>query len=159
MLYHNKVSNKWLYSCEPACLKNYFLKYHDNLGVPAQYSLLEWHKGCCSLFGEIFILENCFQKWSKNLKLNNLPGNISKWHYVKWKLIQAEFKLGFIAQSCLAPGFRWGVHFMFYICHWWKTYSLSFCSSMMSNLFAMRADLSSPEMKQWQNEYLQVKSL
>ena len=26
---------------------------------------------------------------------------------------------------------------------------------MMSNLFAMRADLSSPEMKQWQNEYLQ----
>ena len=29
----------------------------------------------------------------------------------------------------------------------------------MSNLFAMRADLSSPEMKQWQNEYLQVKSL
>ena len=27
----------------------------------------------------------------------------------------------------------------------------------MSNLFAMRADLSSPEMKQWQNEYLQVK--
>ena len=30
---------------------------------------------------------------------------------------------------------------------------------MMSNLFAMRADLSSPEMKQWQNEYLQVKSL
>ena len=28
---------------------------------------------------------------------------------------------------------------------------------MMSNLFAMRADLSSPEMKQWQNEYLQVR--
>ena len=27
---------------------------------------------------------------------------------------------------------------------------------MMSNLFAMRADLSSPEMKRWQNEYLQV---
>ena len=47
---------------------------------------------------------------------------------------QAEFKLGFIAQSCLAPGF----------------------STMMSKLFAMRADLSSPEMKQWQNEYLQV---
>ena len=50
---------------------------------------------------------------------------------------QAEFKLGFIAQSCLAPGF----------------------STMMSNLFAMRADLSSPEMKQWQNEYLQVRRL
>ena len=29
-------------------------------------------------------------------------------------------------------------------------------STMMSNLFAMRADLSSPDMKQWQNEYLQV---
>ena len=28
---------------------------------------------------------------------------------------------------------------------------------MMSNLFAMRADLSSPRMKQWQNEYLQVR--
>ena len=27
---------------------------------------------------------------------------------------------------------------------------------MMSNLFSMRADLSSPEMKQWQNEYLQA---
>ena len=32
--------------------------------------------------------------------------------YLKWKLYQAEFKLGFIAQSCLAPGFRWGVHFL-----------------------------------------------
>ena len=50
-------------------------------------------------------------------------------------LLQAEFKLGFIAQSCFAPGF----------------------STMMSNLFAMRADLSSPEMKKWQNEYLQVR--
>ena len=49
-------------------------------------------------------------------------------------LYQAEFKLGFISQSCLAPGF----------------------STMMSNLLSMRADLSSPEMKQWQNEYLQV---
>ena len=29
-------------------------------------------------------------------------------------------------------------------------------STMMSNLFAMRADLSSPDRKQWQNEYLQV---
>ena len=35
----------------------------------------------------------------------------------------------------------------------------TFSSSMMSNLFAMRADLSSPEMKQWQNEYLQVRIL
>jgi hypothetical protein len=51
------------------------------------------------------------------------------------EVFQAEFKLGFIAQSCLAPGF----------------------STMMSNLFAMRADLSSPEMKQWQNDYLQVR--
>ena len=48
-------------------------------------------------------------------------------------IFQAEFKLGFIAQSCLAPGF----------------------SSMMSNLFAMRAGSSSPDMKKWQIEYLQ----
>ena len=40
-------------------------------------------------------------------------------------LSEAEFKLGFIAQSCLAPGF----------------------SSMMSNLFAMRAGSTSPDMK------------
>ena len=53
---------------------------------------------------------------------------------IKHQTFQAEFKLGFIAQSCLAPGF----------------------STMMSNLFSMRADLSSPEMKQWQNEYLQA---
>ena len=96
-------------------LENTFLKYLDNSGVPAQYSLLEWHKGCCSLLGEIFILDICFKKWSKNLKLSTLPGNISKWHCVKWKLIQAEFKLGFIAQSCLAPGFRWAFHFLFYV--------------------------------------------
>ena len=48
--------------------------------------------------------------------------------------LQSEFKLGFIAQSCLAPGF----------------------STLMSNLFAMRADLSSPDRKRWQNEYLKV---
>ena len=115
MLYHNKVSNKWLYSCEPACLKKYLLIHHNNSGVPSQYSFVEWHKGCCGLLGEIFILDICFKKWSKNLKLSTLPGNISKWHCVKWKLIQAEFKLGFIAQSCLAPGFRWAFHFLFYV--------------------------------------------
>ena len=48
--------------------------------------------------------------------------------------LQSEFKLGFIAQSCLAPGF----------------------STLMSNLFAMRSDLSSPDRKRWQNEYLKV---
>ena len=51
----------------------------------------------------------------------------------RWFYIQAEFKLGFIAQSCLAPGF----------------------SSMMSNLFAMRAGNSHPDMKQWQRDYLE----
>ena len=60
--------------------------------------------------------------------------NIPSWDETRDAVVcLAEFKLGFIAQSCLAPGF----------------------SSMMSNLFAMRAGSSSPDMKQWQNEYLQ----
>lgn len=44
----------------------------------------------------------------------------------------SELKLGFIAQSCLAPGF----------------------STMMANLFAMRSYKTSPEMPNWQNDYL-----
>ena len=60
--------------------------------------------------------------------------NIPSWDESRDAVVcLAEFKLGFIAQSCLAPGF----------------------SSMMSNLFAMRAGSCSPDMKQWQNEYLQ----
>ena len=45
----------------------------------------------------------------------------------------AELKLGFIAQSCLAPGF----------------------STMMANLFAMRSGETSDDMAAWQNEYIQ----
>ncbi|XP_057652913.1 calcium-activated potassium channel slowpoke [Diorhabda carinulata] len=68
--------------------------------------------------------------------------NIPSWD---WKqgddvICLAELKLGFIAQSCLAPGF----------------------STMMANLFAMRsfktkyAHLSrSPDTQVWQNDYLQ----
>ncbi|KAL3276506.1 hypothetical protein HHI36_011886 [Cryptolaemus montrouzieri] len=44
----------------------------------------------------------------------------------------AELKLGFIAQSCLAPGF----------------------STMMANLFAMRSFKTSPDMQVWTNDYL-----
>uniref|UniRef100_A0A1B0BYM8 Uncharacterized protein n=1 Tax=Glossina palpalis gambiensis TaxID=67801 RepID=A0A1B0BYM8_9MUSC len=44
----------------------------------------------------------------------------------------AELKLGFIAQSCLAPGF----------------------STMMANLFAMRSFKTSPDMQSWTNDYL-----
>merc|ERR1719232_2173444 len=61
--------------------------------------------------------------------------NIPSWD---WKqgddvICLAELKLGFIAQSCLAPGF----------------------STMMANLFAMRSFNTSPDMAAWQNDYLQ----
>ncbi|KAL7018338.1 hypothetical protein ACKWTF_010719 [Chironomus riparius] len=61
--------------------------------------------------------------------------NIPSWD---WKqgddvICLAELKLGFIAQSCLAPGF----------------------STMMANLFAMRSFKTSPDMQIWQNDYLQ----
>ena len=62
--------------------------------------------------------------------------NIPSWD---WKqgddvICLAELKLGFIAQSCLAPGF----------------------STMMANLFAMRSGEPSDDMAVWQNEYIQV---
>jgi len=61
--------------------------------------------------------------------------NIPSWD---WKqgddvICLAELKLGFIAQSCLAPGF----------------------STMMANLFAMRSGEASDDMAAWQNEYIQ----
>jgi potassium large conductance calcium-activated channel subfamily M alpha protein 1 len=61
--------------------------------------------------------------------------NIPSWD---WKqgddvICLAELKLGFIAQSCLAPGF----------------------STMMANLFAMRSGEPSPENSGWQNDYIQ----
>ncbi|XP_037912355.1 calcium-activated potassium channel slowpoke isoform X43 [Hermetia illucens] len=60
--------------------------------------------------------------------------NIPSWD---WKqgddvICLAELKLGFIAQSCLAPGF----------------------STMMANLFAMRSFKTSPDMQIWTNDYL-----
>ena len=63
--------------------------------------------------------------------------NIPSWD---WKqgddvICLAELKLGFIAQSCLAPGF----------------------STMMANLFAMRSGEPSDDMAVWQNEYIQVR--
>ena len=45
----------------------------------------------------------------------------------------AELKLGFIAQSCLAPGF----------------------TTLMANLFAMRSGETSSDMDDWQRDYLQ----
>ena len=45
----------------------------------------------------------------------------------------AELKLGFIAQSCLAPGF----------------------TTLMANLFAMRSGETNSEMEAWQRDYLQ----
>ncbi|CAG0889945.1 unnamed protein product [Darwinula stevensoni] len=60
--------------------------------------------------------------------------NIPSW---EWKrgddvICLAELKLGFIAQSCLAPGF----------------------STMMANLFAMRSYKTSLDTPEWQNAYL-----
>ncbi|GIX79914.1 calcium-activated potassium channel slo-1 [Caerostris extrusa] len=60
--------------------------------------------------------------------------NIPSWN---WKngddvICLAELKLGFIAQSCLAPGF----------------------STMVANLFAMRSYKTSLETPKWQNDYL-----
>ena len=65
--------------------------------------------------------------------------NIPSWD---WKqgddvICLAELKLGFIAQSCLAPGF----------------------STMMANLFAMRSGEASDDMAAWQNEYIQGRKL
>ncbi|XP_045534894.1 calcium-activated potassium channel slowpoke isoform X10 [Papilio machaon] len=60
--------------------------------------------------------------------------NIPSWD---WKqgddvICLAELKLGFIAQSCLAPGF----------------------STMMANLFAMRSFKTSQDMAIWTNDYM-----
>ena len=49
----------------------------------------------------------------------------------------AELKLGFIAQSCLAPGF----------------------TTLMANLFAMRSGETSSDMDEWLKDYLQVSSI
>ena len=49
----------------------------------------------------------------------------------------AELKLGFIAQSCLAPGF----------------------TTLMANLFAMRSGETSSDMDEWLKDYLQVSNI
>ncbi|CAG0887609.1 unnamed protein product [Darwinula stevensoni] len=61
--------------------------------------------------------------------------NIPSWDWKRGDdvICLAELKLGFIAQSCLAPGF----------------------STMMANLFAMRSYKTKPETRAWQNDYLQ----
>ncbi|RWS30797.1 calcium-activated potassium channel slowpoke-like isoform X10, partial [Leptotrombidium deliense] len=60
--------------------------------------------------------------------------NIPSWNWRRGDdvICVSELKLGFIAQSCLAPGF----------------------STMMANLFAMRSYKTSPDMPAWQNDYL-----
>ncbi|KAI6188951.1 BK channel [Aphelenchoides besseyi] len=60
--------------------------------------------------------------------------NIPSWDWRRGDdvICLAELKLGFIAQSCLAPGF----------------------STMMANLFAMRSFKTSPHTPEWLNEYL-----
>ncbi|CAI4223380.1 unnamed protein product [Auanema sp. JU1783] len=60
--------------------------------------------------------------------------NIPSWDWRRGDdvICLAELKLGFIAQSCLAPGF----------------------STMMANLFAMRSFKTSPHTPAWLNDYL-----
>ncbi|XP_052834506.1 calcium-activated potassium channel slowpoke isoform X7 [Octopus bimaculoides] len=60
--------------------------------------------------------------------------NIPSWDWKRGDdaVCIAELKLGFIAQSCLAPGF----------------------STLMANLFTMRSYKPSPDMAQWQNDYM-----
>ncbi|ETN82219.1 Calcium-activated BK potassium channel alpha subunit [Necator americanus] len=60
--------------------------------------------------------------------------NIPSWDWRRGDdvICLAELKLGFIAQSCLAPGF----------------------STMMANLFAMRSFKTSPHTPSWLNDYL-----
>uniref|UniRef100_A0AC34GXM4 BK channel n=1 Tax=Panagrolaimus sp. ES5 TaxID=591445 RepID=A0AC34GXM4_9BILA len=60
--------------------------------------------------------------------------NIPSWDWRRGDdvICLAELKLGFIAQSCLAPGF----------------------STMMANLFAMRSFKTAPHTPDWLNEYL-----
>ena len=81
----------------------------------------------------------CYVRWLTTRTLQAYLLNIPSWD---WKqgddvICLAELKLGFIAQSCLAPGF----------------------STMMANLFAMRSFITSPDMAAWQNDYLQVRKI
>ncbi|CAH1794980.1 unnamed protein product [Owenia fusiformis] len=62
--------------------------------------------------------------------LLNIPG--WDWKRGDDAVCVAELKLGFIAQSCLAPGF----------------------STLMANLFTMRSFKVSPDTPQWQNDYM-----
>ncbi|RXG71202.1 Calcium-activated potassium channel slowpoke [Armadillidium vulgare] len=61
--------------------------------------------------------------------------NIPSWDWKRGDdvICLAELKLGFIAQSCLAPGF----------------------STMMANLFAMRSYKTSPDTLPWKDHYMQ----
>ncbi|KAA0183368.1 hypothetical protein HAZT_HAZT007729 [Hyalella azteca] len=65
--------------------------------------------------------------------------NIPSWDWKRGDdvICLAELKLGFIAQSCLAPGF----------------------STMMANLFAMRSYKTGSETPKWQNFYQQGSGL
>lgn len=60
--------------------------------------------------------------------------NIPSWDWKRGDdaVCVAELKLGFIAQSCLAPGF----------------------STLMANLFTMRSDKPATDMPQWQCDYM-----
>uniref|UniRef100_A0A183BZP7 BK channel n=1 Tax=Globodera pallida TaxID=36090 RepID=A0A183BZP7_GLOPA len=80
---------------------------------------------------EIRVIVQLMQYHNKAYLLN-IPSWASDWKRGDDVICLAELKLGFIAQSSLAPGF----------------------STMMANLFAMRSFKTSPHMAEWLNEYL-----
>ncbi|KAK2169417.1 hypothetical protein LSH36_10g10001, partial [Paralvinella palmiformis] len=67
-------------------------------------------------------------------RVNSHLLNIPSWDWKRGDdaVCLAELKLGFVAQSCLAPGF----------------------STLMANLFTMRSYKTSPDTPQWQNDYM-----
>ena len=87
----------------------------------------------------VISIKNCSEKIRVIVQLMQYHNkayllNIPSWDWKRGDdvICVSELKLGFIAQSCLAPGF----------------------STMMANLFAMRSYKTSPDMPAWHNDYL-----
>ncbi|XP_070187929.1 calcium-activated potassium channel slowpoke-like isoform X2 [Littorina saxatilis] len=80
-------------------------------------------------FSDIKVIVQLLQYHNKAYLLN-----IPSWDWKRGDdaVCVAELKLGFIAQSCLAPGF----------------------STLMANLFTMRSYKPTPDMPQWQTDYM-----
>ena len=134
------------------------MSYFDTLSR-LSFILLQIH--FLKFFNRSWIFSESLDSWMEPFKIPFIWFqayllNIPSWDWKRGDdvICLAELKLGFIAQSCLAPGF----------------------STMMANLFAMRSfktvlreklpclktffiqiffNLQSPDTLQWQNDYLQ----